>query len=53
MNAPTPIIERTPKAVDGSTWYAYSDEAGHRIGASSRTRKGALESFAEQWERFA
>lgn len=53
MTTPTPTIERIPKESDGSTWYAYSDDTGYRIGASSRTKKGAIQSFAEQWERFA
>ena len=50
---PVPTVERIPRTVDGSTWYAYSDANGQRIGATSRTRKGALAQFSEQWARFA
>lgn len=50
---PEPIIERIPKTIDGSTWFAYSDENGERIGATSRTKRDALVGFAEQWGRFA
>ncbi|MGO2188869.1 MAG: hypothetical protein ACTH4Y_11575 [Microbacterium gubbeenense] len=51
--APKPIVERIPKTVDGSTWFAYSDDNGERIGATARTKRDALAGFTEQWARFA
>lgn len=52
--APTPTIERIPRTVDGSTWYAHAQGPdGQTIGATSRTKRDVLTRFSEQWARFA
>lgn len=51
---PVPTVERIPKTIDGCTWYAsHPGPDGETIGATGRTKKRALESFSEQWARFA
>jgi hypothetical protein len=50
---PTPTVERIPRTVDGSTWYAYAERNGERIGATASTKRDALKRFSEQWGRFA
>lgn len=47
MTVPEPVIERIPKAVDGSTWYAYSDEAGYRIVVCPAEPRRALFSLSQ------
>lgn len=52
--APTPTIERIPRTVDGSTWYAHAQGPdGQTIGTTSRTKRDVLTRFSEQWARFA